>query len=72
MFGYWDADGRFVGAPNELVRLALPRRVYTSSHMDYLVEVVVELHARRHQVRGLKFRYEAPVLRHFTSTFDRV
>jgi len=72
MFGYWDADGRFVGAPNELVRLALPRRVYTSSHMDYLVEVVVELHARRHQVRGLKFRYEAPVLRHFTSTFERV
>jgi tryptophanase len=72
MFGYWDDNGKFVGAPNELVRLAIPRRVYTSSHMDYLVEVIVEVYARRASIRGMKFRYEAPVLRHFTSTFDRL
>jgi tryptophanase len=72
MFGYWDASGKFVGAPNELVRLALPRRVYTQSHIDYLIEVVEEVYARRDSVRGLKFKYEAPILRHFSSTFERV
>lgn len=72
MFGYWDAAGKFVGAPNELVRLALPRRVYTQSHIDYLIEVVEEVYARRDSVRGLKFKYEAPILRHFSSTFERV
>ncbi len=72
MFGYWAADGSFVGAPSELVRLAIPRRVYTQSHLDYLVEVVAEVLARRDSVRGMKFRYEAPILRHFTSTFDRI
>ncbi len=72
MFGYWAADGSFVGAPSELVRLAIPRRVYTQSHMDYLVEVVAEVYERRAAVVGMKFKYEAPILRHFTSTFERV
>ncbi len=69
MFGRWGDDGRFIGAPNELVRLAIPRRVYTQSHIEYLVEVVVEVFRRRNEIRGLEFDYEAPVLRHFMSTF---
>ena len=69
MFGRWGEDGRFIGAPNELVRLAIPRRVYTQSHIEYLVEVVAEVYRRRGEIRGLKFDYEAPVLRHFMSTF---
>jgi tryptophanase len=72
MFGRYDAEGRFHGAPNELVRLAIPRRVYTQSHIEYLIEVVIEVFQNRAQIRGLKFAYEAPVLRHFMSTFTPV
>lgn len=72
MFGRYDAEGRFHGALNELVRLAIPRRVYTQSHIEYLIEVVVEVFQNRAQIRGLKFAYEAPVLRHFMSTFTPV
>lgn len=69
MFGRRDPDGRFVGAANELVRLAIPRRVYTQSHIEYLVEVILEVFAKRDAIGGLKFDFEAPILRHFTSTF---
>ncbi len=69
MFGRRDPDGRFVGAANELVRLAIPRRVYTQSHIEYLVEVILEVFAGRDAIGGLKFDFEAPILRHFTSTF---
>jgi len=56
----------------ELVRLAMPRRVYTQSHMDYVVEVCCELGARRHELRGLRMVNEPPVLRHFTARFEEV
>jgi tryptophanase len=69
MFGRRDPDGRFVGAANELVRLAIPRRVYTQSHIEYLVEVILEVFAKRDAIGGLRFDFEAPILRHFTSTF---
>ncbi len=72
MFGRYDSDGRFIGAANELVRLAIPRRVYTQSHIEYLIEVIVEVFQHREEVRGLRFAYEAPVLRHFMSTFTPV
>jgi tyrosine phenol-lyase len=55
----------------ELVRLALPRRVYTQSHMDYVCEVIVEVFKNRNQISGLKMTYEAPTLRHFTARFVR-
>ena len=51
----------------DLVRLAIPRRVYTQSHIDYVVEVVIEVWKRRQRIRGLKLTYEAPILRHFTA-----
>jgi tryptophanase len=68
MFG---GEGR-AAPPLELVRLAFPRRVYTQSHMDYVVEALIELHQRRHELRGLKIVSEPPALRHFTARFEEV
>jgi len=54
-------------AKMNLVRLAFPRRVYTQSHVDYVVEVILEVWKKRQSIRGLKLVYEAPFLRHFTA-----
>jgi len=54
-------------AEMDLVRLAIPRRVYTQSHVDYVIEVILEVWKRRAEIRGLKLVYEAPFLRHFTA-----
>jgi len=63
----------FAGAAKmDLVRLAIPRRVYTQSHIDYVIEVILEVWKRREQIRGLKLTYEAPFLRHFTARFERL
>jgi tryptophanase len=56
-------------ATMELVRLAIPRRVYTQSHIDYVAEACVELHARRGAIRGLRIVEAPDVLRHFTAKF---
>jgi tyrosine phenol-lyase len=56
----------------ELVRLAIPRRVYTQSHIDYVLEVFEALHKRRHELRGLRITSEPPALRHFTARFEEV
>jgi tyrosine phenol-lyase len=70
MFGKKDPDtGAGIPAAMELVRLAIPRRVYTQSHIDYVVEVLVEVHRKRESLRGLEITYEAPFLRHFTARF---
>jgi tryptophanase len=55
-----------------LVRLAIPRRVYTQSHIDYVVEIILEVWKRRERIRGLKLTYEAPFLRHFTAWLEPV
>ncbi len=71
MFGARDPEtGEESTAPMELVRLALPRRVYTQSHVDYMVEAILEVFGRREGVGGFRFDYQAPVLRHFTATFQ--
>ena len=54
-------------AKMDLVRLAIPRRVYTQSHIDYVVEIILEVWRHREQVRGLRLTYQAPFLRHFTA-----
>ena len=64
--------GREVPAPMELVRLAIPRRVYTQSHIDYVVEVILEIHGRKEAIRGMKIVEEAPFLRHFTAAFEPI
>jgi tyrosine phenol-lyase len=56
----------------EMVRLAIPRRVYTYRHMDAVVAAVKGVYQKREQIRGLRFTYEPPVLRHFTARFEYV
>ncbi len=66
MFGKYDSDGTLIPAMMELVRLAIPRRVYTQSHIDYVAEVIIEVYKNRENIRGLAIEYESPALRHFT------
>lgn len=70
MFGKYDQDGKHIAPPHELVRLAIPRRVYTQSHIDYVAEAVIEIFEQRDQLKGLHFTYEPPILRHFTARFE--
>jgi tyrosine phenol-lyase len=73
MFGKRDSvSGVESSAPMELVRLAIPRRVYTQSHIDYVVEAILNVFARRERIRGLRFSEQAPVLRHFTARFTPI
>jgi tryptophanase len=71
MFGL-KPDGTEVAPPMDLVRLAIPRRVYTQSHIDYVAEVVLEAFRRREKLRGWRFTYSPKVLRHFTARFEQV
>lgn len=69
MFGKYDKQGKLIPAMMELVRLAIPRRVYTQSHIDYVAEVLIEVYKNRSKMKGYKIIYEAPMLRHFTAKF---
>lgn len=59
-------------ATMDLVRLAIPRRVYTQSHVDYVIEVVLAVWQRRERIRGMKLTYQAPFLRHFTAYLEPI
>ena len=73
MFGRGDPEkGDGSVAPMELVRLAVPRRVYTASHLQYVADLLGEVCAERTRLKGLRFTYRAPVLRHFTARFDEI
>jgi len=72
MFGKYDNEGKLIPAMMELVRLAIPRRVYTQSHIDYVAEVIIEVFKSRNQLKGLEITYEAPTLRHFTAELREV
>jgi tryptophanase len=73
MFGKTDPkSGEFKPAPLEMVRLAIPRRVYTQSHMDYVVECIEAVFRKREALKGLRIVYEPPVLRHFTTKFESI
>jgi tryptophanase len=69
MFGTRHDDGTETPSAMELVRLAIPRRTYTQSHVDYVGEVIREVAERREQIRGLRIVEQAPWLRHFTARF---
>jgi tryptophanase len=62
-----DAEGKLIPSQMELVRLAIPRRVYTQSHIDYVSEVIIEVFTNRDSIKGLKIIEETPLLRHFTA-----
>ena len=73
MFGGRDpANGGERTAPLELLRLAIPRRVYTQSHMDYVIEVAEAVAKGRESLRGFRIVEEAPHLRHFTVRLEPV
>jgi tryptophanase len=72
MFGKYDENHQLIPAALELVRLAIPRRVYTQSHIDYVAEVIIEVFEERNQIRGMKIVEEAEILRHFTAKLDFV
>ncbi|MEO6349607.1 MAG: tryptophanase [Candidatus Limnocylindrales bacterium] len=69
MFGR-KSDGTEVAAPMDLVRLAIPRRTYTQSHVDYVIEVVQDVARRGAELRGYRIVDEPPALRHFTARFE--
>jgi tryptophanase len=66
------ATGRTIAPPNELVRLAIPRRVYTDRHMDHVARTLAAVKDRRAGLRGLRLVWEAPALRHFTARLEPV
>ena len=70
MFGKYDNAGQLIPAMMELVRLAIPRRVYTQSHIDYVAEMIIQVFKDRESIKGLKIIYEAPTLRHFTAQLE--
>ena len=67
-----DREGRDYRPQLELVRLAVPRRVYTMAHLEYAATSIAELYERRSEIRGLQWVYEPPVLRFFTGRFKRI
>jgi tryptophanase len=69
MFGKYDEDGKTISPDLELVRLAIPRRVYTQSHIDYVAEVIIEVYQEREKLKGFMIVKEPAMLRHFTAEF---
>ncbi|MBT5976600.1 MAG: tyrosine phenol-lyase, partial [Flavobacteriales bacterium] len=70
MFGKYDEQGELIPSPMELVRLAIPRRVYTQSHIEYVLEVFRDLKNERNEISGYKITEEPRFLRHFTAHFE--
>ena len=73
MFGKQDpGTGKEIPAPMDLVRLTIPRRVYTQSHVDFLAEAILEIFENRQRIKGVRIVYQPPFLRHFSSHFEPV
>jgi tryptophanase len=73
MFAYPDQDtGKMIYPKLELLRLAIPRRTYTQSHMDYVADKLGQIKERAPKIRGYKFVYAPELLRHFTARFEPI
>jgi tryptophanase len=73
MFAYPDPDsGQMIYPKLELLRLAIPRRTYTQSHMDYVADSLARIKERASHVKGYRFTYAPELLRHFTARFEPV
>lgn len=73
MFAHKDPEtGEMVYPKLELVRLAIPRRMYTQSHMDYVVEILTEIASKKETLSGFRITYEPMLLRHFTARFEPI
>ena len=72
MFGKYDEAGKLIPAPMELVRLAIPRRVYTQSHIEYVIETFEEILKTKDSIAGYKIIEEPKFLRHFTAKFEKL
>ena len=72
MFGKYDESGNLIPASNELVRLAIPRRVYTQSHIDYVLDVFSDIQQLCNQTTGYQIVYEPEFLRHFTAKLEKI
>jgi tryptophanase len=72
MFGKKNENGTLIPAPMELVRLAIPRRVYTQSHIEYVIEVFGRVLDKKKHSKGFRITKEPPFLRHFTAHFEPV
>jgi tryptophanase len=71
MFAYKDsASGKMIYPKMELVRLAIPRRVYTQSHLDYVADTIIQVASHKEDLRGLRITYQPALLRHFTAHFE--
>ncbi len=72
-FAYTDPDsGEEVLPELDLVRMAIPRRVYTQSHMDYVIGVMEEIANNAQTLKGYQITYQAPLMRHFTAEFEPI
>jgi tryptophanase len=72
MFGHFDDQGNEQPSPLELVRLAFPRRVYTQSHFDYIIEVIDEVWRERAKIPGHRITFQPEFLRHFMCHFEPI
>jgi tryptophanase len=70
MFGKYDENHKLIPASMELVRLAIPRRVYTQSHIEYVIEVFEKILENKDKAFGVKITEEPKFLRHFTAKYE--
>ena len=71
MFGRWDPETKQeIPSSMELLRMALPRRTHTQSHIDYVLEVAKEVLERKKKIRGLKITHHPTFLMYFTADFE--